>query len=511
MVKEADQQREQQELGEVFLDTIPEDTSVAAKKPRRVVNLSSASAVASSNSSRNNADAKSEAGLSDTPADVFGGLELPSYTPEDAFPSSTGKVCNRRVLLFSLVIALLLMGIATGIYFIIGGAASSESELQSPTLSPAYPSFDNFELKDDITSSPSFSPQSQGAMEDIMKEISSLEALENPESPQGICRAWLLFSDPIEFSLNNDADDVTEDRIKQRYILCLLYETTNGAQWTGFFLTLGLHECSWEGIACDTNGKVAVVDLQETNLQGTLPSELVHLQYLQLLRLRGNGLTGSLPDELFDLSKLVWLDVSENYLTGSLSADTSYNSPLESLYLYDNDFTGWLPYFANLEQLWIQQNRFSSLDRSYATSNELKSLIGYNNDFQGTLPRFWSTPVLTKVDLGSNQWQGTIPLSLWTSPNLEALLLNNCQLAGALPSMMSKSLQYIWLQSNRLTGTIPFEFGNELINLSSLQLYDNPSLQGNLAQCNKWKEAESIEADCNLPLVECTCCSKCHG
>lgn len=507
MVTEADNRQDQQELGNVILDTIPEDTSVAARNPQRIVNLSSASAVASSDSSRNALTKSVTAGS--VGGVLYGGDD--EQPPDAPAQSPSSKLCNRRVISFSLVVVLLLAGVATGIYFIVIGNSSrngSENSVTDPTNAPttSFPLFDD--IFNDLTASPTFSPQRLQTIDDMMKEVSSAESLEDLNSPQGTCRNWLIYEDSVDLSADG-SNDTDKDHIQQRYILCVFYETTNGADWTGFFLTSDNHECSWEGISCDNNGKVARVDLPDTNLQGPLPSELEYLHHLQLLRLHGNSITGTVPTGLLSLSKLIWLDLSENSFTGYLGGENS--SPLEILYLHDNEFKGSLPYFPKVERLRIQENEFDNFEKSYATSPVLESLIAYKNNFRGSLPSEWSTPMLTQIDMGSNQWQGGIPVSLWQSSNLEMLLLNNCELAGTLPSRTSTHLQHIWLHSNKLTGTIPITFGHGLANLSSLLLNDNPSLQGNLTQCGQWPKRERVEGDCNLASMECRCCTKCYG
>jgi hypothetical protein len=519
-----------EELGEDFLDPIPEDTSVYAKSPQRIRNLSSAPVVASSNS----VSIKSDTGV------LFGGDEEqpPSQNQQQRQrreSTTLFKACNRRLLQFSLFVVVLLIGIGIGIYFIVTAVTSNHDTSNTlatlspvPTTSPSYPSFDDYIPINGGGIEPSSAPTYTSLQIQIIDEIllqisrsssSSMEDadLYNTDTPHGSCRFWITQTDEIDLELSTTST-TSEERIQQRYILCLLYMQLNGGGWNldvdATFVNAVMHECLWDGITCDNDNFVAVIDLAENNLIGSLPNELEKLQKLELLRLSGNAITGTIPNKLCDLPLLVWLDLSSNQLTGSIAASSSPSSPLGILYLQSNQLQGSVPYFHKLEKLWIHENRLSILDESYATSSSLRSFIAYDNKFKGLFPQTWNVPKLQALDLGLNEWEGSIPMSLWqNAPKLELLLLNENQLEGTLPaSTASVYLQTVWLHSNQLTGTIPESFGQNWGNLTSLLLQDN-LLRGNITQkqCLQWEDFEKIEADCNLPSLTCACCTDCYG
>ena len=75
----------------------------------------------------------------------------------------------------------------------------------------------------------------------------------------------------------------------------------------------------WEGVTIGGSPpRVAILDLHESGLSGSIPPELGGLANLQYLYLRGNELSGSIPPELGGLANLEALSLSGNELTGCL-------------------------------------------------------------------------------------------------------------------------------------------------------------------------------------------------
>jgi hypothetical protein len=299
------------------------------------------------------------------------------------------------------------------------------------------------------------------------------------------------------------------------------------------FLDPSRHECDWPGISCGNDETVGVVFLPTTNLTGTLPSELVYLYELQALSLGNNSLTGTLPKDLFQsLSSLVICDLSRNYFEGSIlssgssgqinAAETYTNLPLQLLRLYDNVFTGSIPLFPQIKELWVESNFFTELSPDYATLGTLTTMVAFDNDFYGTLPFLWTSYQLEYLDLAWNQWNGSIPTSLWDLPLLTDLYLHDNDFVGPLlplnssgERLLGRALQHVWLESNQLTGEIPDTFGFGWSNLTSLLLYEN-LLTGSIdqAQCDEWLQLIRMETDCDLEAggtVVCACCTTCHG
>lgn len=566
------------DTGELFLDTIPEDVSVTAKSPRRVAKLSASSVVASS-----------DGGVSDTPA-LLGGNEednnhsnhLPGGITNDTTTThdhqrkrrkkrkrkKQSKGRKRNLTLFYAIVFGLLIGVAIGIYFIImatvnndnnnnsSGDISSEEEdkLNQPSTDPATaaPSvvFFDFDNNDDDDVSQENNADNNGTnnnnnpptespsynMDDVQATNEAIESMYDNDAdliydlsqPQGKCRFWLTHQDTLELRVNQ----VGKERIRQRYLSCLLFHSTNGNNWqlpnNTIYMDNYSDECDWYGLTCNNEDQIALLDFPQINLIGTLPTELVYLQQLKYIILSGNTLSGEIPSGLLDLPELIWVDLSDNQLEGTIPPNSvnqiSLTSPLQVLYLNNNLFNGMIPWFPSLERLWVYENEFSSFDEMYSldatattttTSSPLplRSLRAYSNQFNGELNQQlnWNNlPNLVEVSMGSNNWRGSIPKSIWELTSLEILLLNDCLLTGQLPtdSGSNTNLQNLWLQSNQLDGEIPETFGLNWRNISSLLLTDN-AFSGSISveQCDAWTTNDSlldrrIEVNCE---VACPC------
>jgi hypothetical protein len=513
--------------GDAFLDTIPEDVSVAADR-QRIASLSTASAVASSDSGEGGGKKERSGGSATSEVAVLGGT---GETTVEQAPASDARrrTTTRRAWVFYGTVCCLLVGIAIAIYFIIAGVSGNDEsddtsydspDEDAPTPETTFPPFSiNFDT-DFPSSSPTFNLEDMADIDFALSEITSgsspVEMLYDLDTPQGKCRFWLTHTDHLELRV----DIVGEARIQQRHILCVLYYATDGPLWSTDFIDKDAHECEWAGISCNDE-EVAVIILSQINLVGSLPTELVYLKELQALSLYGNSLTGTIPEALLFLPKLVHFDLSENYLTGffpkapaGAAADISA-SKLQVLYLYDNQIQGSIPLFPELERLCMNHNLLTELDDGYASLETLTSLIAYNNSFSGPLPQTWNAPNLVDLDLAWNLWTGPIPESLWDLPNLQTCVLHDCQLTGTLPTNMGLGDQFqnVWLYSNQLTGTFPSTLGWNWANLTSYLLYDNNDLSGSVGEelCGQWEVLEKFETDCDLATVDCFCCTACHG
>jgi hypothetical protein len=552
--------------GAIFLDTIPEDVSVAPVQiatPRSVANLSTASAVASSDSGvattldrntkgigmakrpqgdgDNVSETHASLGVADNATGGAGADRQMNRTPvpiskEPSFWSPTA--CTRKSLVFYGITIFLLVLIAVGTYFIVvnvtDNSSSSNSssdnstivpapsvtpsddlfpaplpEMDRPTFDPQFPPYDiDAQVTDTPTSSPSYSQESMADLDEALLQVSGTNSsnLFDSTTPQGKSRYWITNVDQLGLNVAV----VGKSRVQQRYILGVLYYATNGEFWPDIqFLNPNVHECDWYGIACNTTD-VNVLDISGKNLTGTLPLEIESLTNLYLLRLRDNFISGTLPDRIFkSLDKLIWIDLSENQLGGTIPQNVGNFSVVEDLYLSNNRLQGHVPFFPNMQRLLLDQNKLTSFDSQYATSAPfLVEFLAYENQFSGPLPTVWTAPSLEVLDLRRNGWNGTIPQDLWHLPMLISLILDNCQLSGGLPSSSrGSSFQHVWLYSNQLSGSIPVQFGSNWTNLTSLRLQGN-SLTGAITDghCVQWPAFENAVNESSLAW---TCESDC--
>ncbi|KAF6165227.1 hypothetical protein GIB67_030409 [Kingdonia uniflora] len=104
-----------------------------------------------------------------------------------------------------------------------------------------------------------------------------------------------------------------------------------------------VNPCTWFHVTCDSNNHVIRLDLGNSNITGTLSSELGELQHLQYLELYRNNIKGRIPKELGKLKSLVSMDLYENNFEGEIPKSLSKLKSLKFLRLNNNRLTGSIP------------------------------------------------------------------------------------------------------------------------------------------------------------------------
>ena len=132
----------------------------------------------------------------------------------------------------------------------------------------------------------------------------------------------------------------------ERNALMALYNSTDGdrGRWDdddnwGSNLPLG----EWFGVSTDPSGNVIALDLEDNDLDGTIPMDLASLILLQRLNLADNDLTGSIPSQLGNLSNLDSLSLHDNSLDGEVPEQLGDLTALRTLRLNGNSLTGRIP------------------------------------------------------------------------------------------------------------------------------------------------------------------------
>ncbi|MYG16281.1 MAG: hypothetical protein F4207_07630, partial [Gemmatimonadetes bacterium] len=254
-----------------------------------------------------------------------------------------------------------------------------------------------------------------------------------------------------------------KDVVLDREVLTILYQATNGDEWTNNENWLSDRPLNtWYGVRTNSDGEVVRLELSRNNLQGTIPIELCHLASLRLLALRRNNLTGNIPPELGLLTNLTWLELYDNALTGDIPPELGQLTELGILILGSNNLTGKIP--PELGQL-----------------TRLQELGLLNIGLSGSIPPELGRMVdLKRLYLAGNELTGSIPPDLGQLANLTNLLLTGNELTGNIPPELGQlaSLVELHLSSNRLTGEIPLELV-QLTKLTSLDLAKN-RLTGNI-------------------------------
>ena len=217
---------------------------------------------------------------------------------------------------------------------------TSPSPLQLPTLSPTT--------------------SMEGHILSLLPNY-TLEALQDPSSPQSRALDWLLY-DHHPDTLTNYSETTTTtttSRLLQRFALATFYYATNGIGWrfSRFWLSTNpdVHECTWwshyeipgsdadadadtdtdtDGTVCNDNHEYRAIALHHNVLIGTLPREIALLTSLETIILSADNfgidildsgkdrlLSGTFPSELGSLSRLTTLDMSKNAISGIIPSE----------------------------------------------------------------------------------------------------------------------------------------------------------------------------------------------
>ena len=293
----------------------------------------------------------------------------------------------------------------------------------------------------------------------------------------------------------NDLDEVGLPICTDEDALNALYEAADGDNWVSNQNWLSNRPIgTWYGVITDENDRVIELDLSDNELNGTIPSELGHLTYLEVLYLSENQLSGSIPSEISVLSNLIELSLWTNELTGPIPPELGRLANLEILHLGKNELSGAIPpelgNLTHLERLGLFSNKLTGvIPAELGNLTNLEWLSLTENRLSGPIPpKLDKLTNLKRLYLGQNELSGTIPPELGNLADLEELFLQSNKLSGAIPSELGNltKLTGLSLWGNGLSGTMPSELGN-LTKLTGLVLADNklsgdiPPELGNLA------------------------------
>ena len=247
--------------------------------------------------------------------------------------------------------------------------------------------------------------------------------------------------------------DVPGSLESDREGLVALYNALDGTNWatsTNWLTDEPLN--TWAGVRFYTNlDRVALIDLQNMGLNGSLPSDISKIGGLAYLRLSGNpDLTGSIPTSIGQLGFLRWIHLINTSILGPLPSTLSQLEDLEQLFVRSDDLTGTIP--AGLTGL-----------------KKLKDIEISGGSLTGTIPSgFGNMSQLRQLSLSCGL-TGSIPTSLGQLRQLEQLALARNALTGNIPAALGQvtSLRSIFVENNaNMSGTLP----HALTNLSNLDL-----------------------------------------
>eukprot|EP01033_Poteriospumella_lacustris_P010286 gene10287-biopygen4599 len=171
--------------------------------------------------------------------------------------------------------------------------------------------------------------------------------------------------------------------------------------------------------------------LNDNQLMGGIPSSIESLVQLTELGLNDNQLMGSIPSSIGTLVHMLWVDFSWSAMPLTVTCRDRL-SQLIALDLSANQFTA----SASLR-----------LPRSLLTRCVVQSPA-----------RDGRAGVVLYGDLSNNRFSGSLPPSVWNT-SVQQLFLNGNRFTGSFPSRGDRdcSLQYLSVSDNLLTGALPLD------------------------------------------------------
>ena len=246
---------------------------------------------------------------------------------------------------------------------------------------------------------------------EVLANITDLATLEDATTPQGRALRWLLREDGRHLQPNDPT-------LIQRYVMVVLYFSTNGDDWHQCFASSTPSDCGgresyyreyyqpflseasecfwgvWDGNACDRdNGLIRIIQIPRNNLVGSLPMELAALPELRHVDVSSNTIHGILPQVW--PPKLESLQLSNNRISGPLMGE--FPTSLRHLDLEENILNG------TVDNLIVALNR---------TKVSYLNLRG--NRLTGSIPSTladlsFRDTILWQVNFANNKLAGAMP------------------------------------------------------------------------------------------------------
>jgi len=219
-------------------------------------------------------------------------------------------------------------------------------------------------------------------------------------------------------------------------------------------------------------------------LTGIIPSSFNALISLQEFDPQGNLLTGTIPDIFSNLTGLILIHLSNNYFAGTVPSSIAKLQYLEQFFIQDNMLSGNLTNVFNgslqksLINVELTNNQFTGqLPDGLFLSSSLVSVAAVSNCFYGSIPSsicmnnqlvslaldglVCASSCRKKIFAGisssyisTHSINGGIPQFIWSMPNLQVLHMSGNSLTGSLPINLSNSIMDLSLSYNLLTGRI---------------------------------------------------------
>lgn len=231
------------------------------------------------------------------------------------------------------------------------------------------------------------------------------------------------------------------------------------------------HFCQWHGVTCSPmHQRVTVLDLESLKLVGSISPHVGNLSFLRDLNLLDNEFDGKIPPEIGSLKRLQSLRLYNNSLSGTIPPSLSNCSDLTLISLGNNQLVGQIPVelasLKKLQLLAIQWNYLTGqIPNSIGNVSSLTSLAAARNSLHGSIPEsIGRLKNFQSLEVGANNLSGTIPPPIFNLTSLTTLdLTENYEIRGHLPLdlfNMLPNLEYVSFASNQFSGSIPVSISN---------------------------------------------------
>ena len=186
------------------------------------------------------------------------------------------------------------------------------------------------------------------------------------------------------------------------------------------------------------------LSLASNNLRDEIPVELGNLAKLVTLSLAGNRLSGSIPTELGNLANLKTLSIADNQLSGSIPVELATLSNLEELYISGNALSGCIP--DGLSD--IANNDFPELGLDFCVTGACSTGNAVENPEENTGLASDCQVLLAVQNILAGRtrlnWSADIPIEDWEGVKVSSTL---------------KRVTQLTLDQRGLSGRIPHELG----------------------------------------------------
>ncbi|TYJ36352.1 hypothetical protein E1A91_A05G301600v1, partial [Gossypium mustelinum] len=222
--------------------------------------------------------------------------------------------------------------------------------------------------------------------------------------------------------------------------------------------------------------QLLVLNLDNNNFSGEIPTSLGSLFSLKALNLHNNSFSGEIPLSLKDCSNLNLFGpkhLQANDFNGRIPANFCRLAHMQILDQSQNSISGTIPSCLNNLTAMAQKRVYT-----YGGGRIFEVIDLSSNKLTGEIPNeITSLFELVAPNLSRNGLTGLIPHNINQLKQLESLDLSENHLSGRIPVTMADLtfLSYLDLSYNNLSGRIPSS--------TKLQTFDASAFVGNRALC----------------------------